>query len=56
MPVVCDYPNCDEIATTIIVIQRERGSIRRRLCDIHCAQAQEIARQHDGIAYHLQPT
>lgn len=39
----------------VIVIERDRGSVRRRVCDRHCAQAQAIAKQHDGIAYRLRP-
>ena len=54
--VACEYPDCREIATTVIVIERGRGSIRRLLCDTHSAQAQMIAKQHDGIAYRLYPT
>ena len=47
----CDHPNCQQAATIIVLIERSHGSIIRRVCDIHSAQAQVIARQYDGIAY-----
>jgi hypothetical protein len=50
----CDHPNCRQAATTIVLIERDHGSVRRRVCDTHRAQAQVIARQYDGIAYRLQ--
>jgi hypothetical protein len=60
MTVACDYPNCREIATTVVVIELGRLAgpswIRRPLCDAHVEQAQAIAKQHDGIAYRLYPT
>ena len=49
-----DHPNCRESATTVVRVERERGSVKIRVCDTHCAQAQVIARQHEGIAYRLQ--
>jgi hypothetical protein len=54
MTAPCDHPNCRQAATTIILIERDHGSVRRRVCDTHCVQAQVIARQHAGIAYRLQ--
>jgi len=50
----CDYPNCQQAATIFVLIESDRGSVKRRVCDTHSAQAQLIARQHDGIAYRLQ--
>jgi hypothetical protein len=50
---LCDYPNCQQAATIIVLIERDHGSILRRVGDIHSAQAQVIAHQHDGIAYRL---
>jgi hypothetical protein len=52
----CDYPNCQQAATIIVLIERSHGSIIRRVCDIHSAQAQVIARQHAGIVYRLRST
>ena len=49
----CDYPNCQEAATIIVLIERDHGSVIRRVCDIHSARAQVIARQQDGVAYRL---
>ena len=49
----CDHPNCRQAATTIVLIERDHGSVIRRVCDSHSAQAQVIARQHEGIAYRL---
>jgi hypothetical protein len=51
----CQYPNCREIVTTIVVIEREYAPITRRVCDAHVGQAQAIAEQHGGIAYRLRP-
>ena len=54
MVVACEYPNCREIATVVIVIERGalagRRSIRIPLCDAHAEGAQAIAKQHDGVA------
>ena len=49
----CDYPNCQQAATIIVLVERDHGSVIRRVRDIHSAQAQVIARQHDGIVYRL---
>jgi hypothetical protein len=59
MAVACDYPNCREIATMMLVIELgrrpRRSSLRLPLCDRHAEQAQAIAWQHDAIAYRLHP-
>jgi hypothetical protein len=55
MDPACEYPNCREVATTVIVIEFGYGSIDRRVCSGHAAQAKTIAKQHDGIAYRLYP-
>jgi hypothetical protein len=59
MVVVCEYPNCREVATFMVTIElgllTAHNSYRMPLCDGHAEQAQTIAKQHDGIAYRLSP-
>ena len=59
MAVSCEYPNCCEIATMIVVVEIGRlavhNSFRMPVCDTHAEQAPAIAKQFDGIAYRLRP-
>jgi hypothetical protein len=59
MVVACEYQNCREIATVVVVIElgvrAGRRSIRIPLCGAHAEGAQAIAKQHDGVAYRLRP-
>ena len=53
MIAACQYPNCREGATTMIVVERTHDSIKRRVCDTHAERAQAIAKLHEGIAYRV---
>jgi hypothetical protein len=53
MAAPCDYPNCREVATTVVVVELGRGSVERIVCSTHVEQAQTIAKQHGGFAYRL---
>jgi hypothetical protein len=50
---VCEYPNCREVATATIVIERGDIEIERHLCDRHTERAQEITKQEGGFAYRV---
>jgi hypothetical protein len=56
MTTQCQYPNCRQVAATIVVIERDSVSIERFLCNSHRVHAQEIAKQHQGIGYRLRST
>jgi len=56
MRISCEYPNFGEVATQLIVIECDYGSIERRVCDRHAERAQEIAKQEGGLAYHVYAT
>jgi len=51
--VSCEYPNCDEAATQLIVIERDYSPTERRVCGRHAERAQEIAKQEGALAYHV---
>jgi hypothetical protein len=57
MTAACEYPNCRESATTVIVIELGRLAAPRvvecLVCDTHLVRVKEITRQHDGIAYRV---
>jgi hypothetical protein len=55
MGVSCEYPDCRETATMVLVIEVGGRSVEVALCDAHAWRAQEIARRHGGIAYRLYP-
>jgi len=51
----CQYPECPKTAATILLIERDDGVMRLRVCDAHRALAREITRRYDGVAYRLRP-
>ena len=52
---VYEYPNCRDVATSVVVIERDRSSVLVRVCGVPAGQAQAIARRHDGFAYRIRP-
>jgi hypothetical protein len=49
----CEYQGCRRIATTIILIELDPGTLKRRICEMHEKQAQGLTERFQGIAYRL---
>ena len=49
----CRYQGCQQAARMMLVLELDRGSMERPLCDSHEPRAQEVARQCRAMAYRL---